>query len=110
TAVTPTQGTMGATVPVTIDGSGVLNGATVTAGGGDTVDHITIVSPAPPSASFLIPRATPPGGPGAGVVDPGGGGGALCHRIHRQHSCDDDVDVQRQAAGQGRPGRHRART
>src|SRR5437879_12882171 len=57
-AVTPNQGTSGATVPVTIDGSGFANGATVSAGAGITVSNVAFVSSARLTASFVIDGST----------------------------------------------------
>jgi hypothetical protein len=76
-AVTPNQGTMGATVPVTIDGSGFMNGATVSAGPGITVTNVAFVSSTRLTASFVIAGPTTPGRRDVAVTNPDNGGGAL---------------------------------
>src|SRR5437016_14309109 len=76
-AVTPSQGTTGATVPVTIDGSGFANGATVSAGAGITVSNVAFVSSARLTASFVIDGSTTAGPRDVIVTNPGDGAGAL---------------------------------
>jgi len=77
TAVTPNQGTMGSTVPVTIDGSGFVNGATVTAGTGVSVTNVAFVSSARLTASFVIAASTSAGSRDVTVTNPAGSGAAL---------------------------------
>jgi subtilisin len=76
-AVTPNQGTMGATVPVTIDGSGFVSGATVTAGTGITVTNVAFVSASRLTASFVIAGPTTPGARDVTVTNPDNSGAAL---------------------------------
>src|SRR5262249_30755324 len=78
-AVTPTQGTRGSTVPVTIDGSGFVNGATVNAGAGITVSNVAFVSSARLTASFAIDSAASIGPRDVTVTNPNGNGGALAN-------------------------------
>ena len=76
-AVTPNQGTTGATVPVTIDGSGFVSGATVSAGAGITVSNVAFVSSARLTASFAIDSAATAGPRDVTVTNPNGTGGSL---------------------------------
>jgi len=76
-AVTPNQGTTGSTVPVTIDGSGFANGATVSAGAGITVSNVAFVSSARLTASFVIDGNTTAGPRDVTVTNPGDGAGTL---------------------------------
>ena len=76
-AVTPNQATTGTTVPVTIDGSGFANGATVSAGAGITVSNVAFVSSARLTASFVIDGSTTAGPRDVIVTNPGDGAGAL---------------------------------
>jgi len=76
-AVTPNQGTTGATVPVTIDGSGFVSGATVSAGAGITVSNVAFVSSARLTASFTIDGAATAGPRDVAVTNPNGTGGSL---------------------------------
>src|SRR5207302_1293071 len=76
-AVTPSQGTTGATVPVTIDGSGFVSGATVSAGAGITVSNVAFVSSARLTASFAIDTAATAGPRDVTVANPNGSGGSL---------------------------------
>ena len=78
-AVTPNQGTTGTTVPVTIDGSGFVLGATVSAGAGITVSNVTFVSSARLTASFAIDGAATGGPRAVTVTNPNGGGGTLAN-------------------------------
>jgi hypothetical protein len=76
-AVTPNQATTGTTVPVTIDGSGFANGATVSAGAGVTVSNVAFVSSARLTASFVIDGNTTAGPRDVTVTNPGDGAGTL---------------------------------
>jgi subtilisin family serine protease len=76
-AVTPNQGTAGATVPVTIDGSGFVSGATVSAGAGITVSNVVFVSSARLTASFAIDSAATAGPRDVAVTNPNGSGSSL---------------------------------
>src|SRR5204863_5614841 len=76
-AVTPNQGTSGTTVPVTIDGSGFVSGATVSAGAGITVSNVAFVSSARLTASFAIDSAATAGPRDVTVTNPNGTGGSL---------------------------------
>ncbi len=53
-AVTPNQGTSGTAVPVTIDGTTFVNGATVSAGTGIMVGNVAVVSSTRLTATFTI--------------------------------------------------------
>jgi hypothetical protein len=76
-AVTPNQGTMGTTVPVTIDGTGFVSGATVTAGPGITVGNVAFVSSTRLTASFAIGSSATAGRRDVTVMNPSNSGGAL---------------------------------
>src|SRR5437879_11025090 len=76
-AVTPNQGTMGTTVAVTIDGSGFVNGATVSAGAGITVSNVVFVSSDRLTASFAIAGGATSGPRDVTVTNPDNGGGTL---------------------------------
>ena len=77
TAVTPNQGTKGSTVAVTIDGSGFVNGAGVSAGAGITVTNVAFVSSTRLTASFAIDAAAANGPRDVTVTNPNGAGGTL---------------------------------
>ncbi len=77
TAVTPNQGTVGATVPVTIDGSGFASGAAVSAGAGITVSNVVLVSSTRLTASFAIASAAAAGTRDVTVTNPNGVGATL---------------------------------
>jgi hypothetical protein len=68
---------MGATVPVTIDGSGFVSGSTVSAGTGITVTNVALVSPSRLTASFVIAGPTTPGPRDVTVTNLDNSGGAL---------------------------------
>ncbi|HEV8397732.1 MAG TPA: S8 family serine peptidase, partial [Vicinamibacterales bacterium] len=72
TAVTPNQGTAGAAVPVTIDGTGFVSGATVSAGAGITVSNVAFVSSARLTATFTIGSGASAGPRDVTVTNPGG--------------------------------------
>jgi subtilisin family serine protease len=76
-AVTPNQGTTGATVPVTIDGGGFVSGATVSAGAGITVSNVVFVSSTRLTASFAIAGTATTGSRDVTVTNPSGSGGTL---------------------------------
>jgi len=78
-SVSPSQGTVGSTVPVTIDGNGFASGATVSAGAGITVSNVAFVSSTRLSASFAIEGAAAAGGRDVVVTNPNGGGGSLAN-------------------------------
>ena len=75
--VSPNQGALNANVPVTINGSGFVNGATVSAGSGITVSAITFVSPTQLTATFAIDSAATLGPREVVVTNPNGNGGSL---------------------------------
>src|SRR5215470_15294357 len=59
TAISPSSGKVGFTVPVTITGTGFVSGATVSAGSGVTVSNVAVVSSTQLTANFAIdPNAT----------------------------------------------------
>jgi subtilisin family serine protease len=76
-AVSPGQGTVGTTVPVTIDGGGFVSGATVGAGAGITVNNVVFVSSTRLTASFVIDGAAAAGAREVAVTNPNGNGGSL---------------------------------
>ena len=76
-SVSPTQGTAGSTVSVTIDGGGFASGATVSAGAGITVTNVTLVASTRLTASFVIDGAAAAGPRAVAVVNPNGVGGSL---------------------------------
>src|SRR3989441_1055210 len=76
-AVSPNQGSTGATVAVTIDGSGFVSGATVSAGAGITVSNVAFASSARLTASFAIDSAATAGPRDVTVTNPNGTGGSL---------------------------------
>src|SRR2546429_1832802 len=65
------------TVPVTIDGSGFVSGATVSAGAGITVSNVAFVSSARLTASFPIASAATAGPRVVTVTKQNGTGGSL---------------------------------
>jgi subtilisin family serine protease len=75
--VTPTQGAVGASVPVTINGTGFATGATVTVGAGITVSSTSVASPTQLTASLAIASGAVPGARNVTVTNPGGGTGTL---------------------------------
>jgi len=77
TAVTPNQAMRGSTVPVTIDGTGFVTGASVSAGAGITVTNIALVSSTRLTASFVIDGAATGGARDVTVSTPSSGGGSL---------------------------------
>src|SRR5439155_20717311 len=79
-AVTPNQGTMGTTVAVTIDGSGFVSGARVSAGAGITVSYVVWVSSTRLTAAAAMAAGHMSGRPVGLVMPAGRGGGALTHR------------------------------
>src|SRR3989442_8759234 len=76
-AVSPNQGSTGATVPVTIDGSGFVSGAAVSAGAGITVSNVAFVSSTRVTATFAIDSGATGGPRGVTVTNPNGSGGTL---------------------------------
>src|SRR3989442_8447811 len=76
-AVTPNRGTMGTTVAVTIDGSGFVSGATVSAGTGITVSNVVFVSSTRLTASLAIAGGATSGLRDVTVTNPDNGGGTL---------------------------------
>src|SRR3989440_5267388 len=78
-AVTPNQGTSGTAVPVTIDGSTFVNGATVTAGTGITISNVALVSSTRLTATFTIAADAPGGARDVTVTNPDGTGATLAN-------------------------------
>src|SRR5439155_239995 len=78
-AVTPNQGTSGSAVSVTIDGSGFVNGAAVSAGVGITVNGVVFVSSTRLTATFTIASDAGGGARDVTVTSPGGTGGTLAN-------------------------------
>src|SRR5438105_3984164 len=73
TSAVPSQGAAGATVPVTINGSGFASGATVSAGAGITVSNVSIVSATQITATFAIGAASAVGPRDITVTNQNGG-------------------------------------
>ena len=76
-AVTPSSGTVGTAVPVTIDGGGFASGATVSAGAGITVSSVAFVSATRLTATFTIDGAASPGARDVTVTNLGASGATL---------------------------------
>src|SRR6267378_3097707 len=76
-AVTPNQGVSGTAVPVTIDGSTFVNGATVSAGTGIAVSNVAFVSSTRLTATFTLAADATGGARDVTVTNPGGAGGTL---------------------------------
>jgi len=70
---------MGTTVPVTIDGSRFVSGATVSAGAGVTASNVAFVSSARLTASFVIDGSTTAGPRDVTVTNPGGAASTLAN-------------------------------
>src|SRR5262249_5188306 len=75
--VTPKQGSRGATVSITIDGSGFASGATVSAGAGVTLSNGAFVSASRLTATFAIDSAASVGPRDVAVTNPNGNGASL---------------------------------
>jgi len=76
-SVAPNQGAVGATVPVTINGSGFATGANVSAGAGITVSNVSVGSGAQLTATLAISSGAALGIRDVIVTNPGGGSGTL---------------------------------
>src|SRR5262245_27391323 len=76
-SVTPNQGAAGATVPVTINGSGFMAGATLSVGAGITVSNLAVVSAAQLTATLTIASSVPSGTRNLTVTNSDGGNGTL---------------------------------
>jgi subtilisin family serine protease len=76
-SVSPSQGSPGTAVPVTINGSGFASGATVNAGVGITVSNISTASAVQLTATLTIAAGAAPGVRDLSVTNPGGGRGTL---------------------------------
>ena len=75
-SVAPNQGSPGAAVPVTINGSGFAAGATVSISGtGVTSSNVTVGSAAQLTATLTIAGGAAPGPRNVTVTNSGGGGG-----------------------------------
>jgi len=61
TSVNPTNGVVGATVPVTLNGTNFLSGSTVNAGANISVSNVNVVSSTQITANFAIAANAPPG-------------------------------------------------
>src|SRR5215468_1345163 len=72
TAISPSSGKIGFTVPVTITGTGFVNGATVSAGAGITVSNVAVVSPTQLTANFAIANTAALGARNVRVTLPSG--------------------------------------
>src|SRR5207249_3321377 len=71
TAVTPDRGKTGTTVTATIDGTGFVSGATVSAGSGITVSSVAVLSPTRMTARFAIASGAALGARNVRVTVPG---------------------------------------
>ena len=78
-AVTPSTGSQGATVPVTIAGAGFATGAVVSFGAGITVGNVTLVSPTQLTASLAISPVATVGSRTVVVTNPGAQPAALAN-------------------------------
>ena len=76
-SVTPNQGAVGATVPVTVNGSGFVTGATLSVGTGISVSSLTVVSATSITATLTIASGAAAGSRGVTVTNPGGGSATL---------------------------------
>jgi subtilisin family serine protease len=77
-SIAPNQGTQGATVPVTITGTGFAAGATVSVSGtGITVSNVTVGSAIQITATLTIASGATLGARDVTVTNSGGGGGTL---------------------------------
>jgi hypothetical protein len=77
TSVAPNQGAQGATVPVTINGSGFVSGASVSVGAGITVSNVVVGSATQITATLTIASAAATGARNLTVTNSGGGSGTL---------------------------------
>src|SRR3989440_5014 len=71
TAVTPDRGKTGTTATATIDGTGFVSGATVSAGSGITVSTVAVLSPTRMTARFAIASSAALGARNVRVTVPG---------------------------------------
>jgi hypothetical protein len=76
-SVAPNQGAVGATVPITITGSGFVAGATLSAGAGITVSNVTVGSATQLTATLAIASGAVPGARNVIVTNSGGGSATL---------------------------------
>jgi glucose/arabinose dehydrogenase/subtilisin family serine protease len=76
-SIAPSQGTPGATVSVTVNGSGFGAGTTLSVGAGITVSNLAIVSAAQLTATLTIASGAAPGARNVTVTNPGGGSATL---------------------------------
>jgi subtilisin family serine protease len=76
-SVAPNQGAPGATVPVTITGSGFMPGATLSVGAGITVSNLAVVSAVKLTATLTIASGAALGTRNMTVTNSGGGNGTL---------------------------------
>jgi hypothetical protein len=72
-AIAPNQGAVGASVPVTISGSGFVSGATVSVGAGITVSNVSVGSATQITATLAIAAGAAAGARDVIVTNPGGG-------------------------------------
>src|SRR3989442_2047160 len=78
-AVSPNQGSTGTTVPVPIDVSGFVSGATVSGGTGIPVSNVAFVSWTRVTATFAIGSGATGGPREVTVTNPNGSGGTLAN-------------------------------
>ena len=76
-SIVPNQGAVGATVAVTLNGSGFTAGMTVSVGAGITVSNVTVVSGGQLTAALTIASGATPGARDVTVSSPSGGTGTL---------------------------------
>jgi len=72
TAISPTSGARGATVPVSLTGTGLTGATAVNVSGGVTVSGLTVVDDTHVTANFTIARGAGLGARTVAVVTPGG--------------------------------------
>jgi hypothetical protein len=77
TSVTPNQGAVGATMPVTIAGSGFVTGATVSVGAGITVSNVSVGSATQITATLSLAAGAALGQRNVTVTNTGGTSGTL---------------------------------
>ena len=82
TSISPSAGTVGRTVNVTLAGSNFVTGATVNVTGGVTVSNVTVVSVSQITATFAIPATATPGPVTVAVSTTGGTSGTVVFTIN----------------------------
>jgi streptogramin lyase len=81
TSISPSAGTVGRNIAVTLTGSNFVPGATVNVTGGVTVSNVTVVSASQITATFAIPSTATPGPVNVTLGTAGGTSGAVVFTI-----------------------------